>query len=424
MKPSTTSRLWVLIAACVGILAVPGCSADGDALLPPRNPDLTVDSRLVAAMNDFGFRLHKELAKADGDGNTFISPASIELALAMTYNGAEGTTKEAMAAALGTEMMSLDEVNQANAQLMTLLQNPDPKVQLAIANSLWGRKGFTFNEDFLERNTGYYQAQVQAIDFLSPTSADTINQWVREQTREKISKLVDHNAIRDALLLLINAIYFKGKWTEPFDKAQTQEGEFTLNDGTSRMLPMMRQTGKFDYLETERLQAIAIPYGDEYVRMLILLPKKEISLGDFIAGLTHENWVNWTKRLHKREGTIVLPRFKAGYAASLKRSLTALGMGVAFTGDADLSGMLPAGGEVSIEGKPFISDVVHKTVLEVNEEGTEAAAATGVVVGVTSVPSEPPFTMVVDHPFFVAIEDRPTGAILFMGLIANPELDR
>ncbi len=413
-----------ILAVCLTTLAVAGCSAAGDGSQPPRNPNLTVDGRLVAAMNDFGFRLHKELAKANADGNTFISPASIELALAMTYNGAEGGTKEAMAAAIGVQGMSLEEVNRANAQLITLLQNPDPRVELAIANSLWGREGFTFNEGFLERNTEYYRAEVRAIDFLSPASADTINRWVSKQTREKIAKLVDHNSIRDALLMLINAIYFKGKWTEPFDKAQTQDGEFTLDDGTTKTLPMMRQTGEFDYLETERLQAVAIPYGDKYVRMLIILPKKGVSLSDFVSDLTRENWTQWTGRLQEREGTVVLPRFKASYSASLKSPLTALGMGIAFTGDADLSGMLPPGGEVSIEGKPFISDVIHKTVLEVNEEGTEAAAATGVIVGVTSAPPEPPFTMVVDHPFFVAIEDRPTGAILFMGLIANPELER
>ncbi len=421
---ASRSMLSATLAVCLTCLAVTGCSPNGDAgPRAPRNPDLVVDSRLVTAMNGFGLELLKRLSKADAGRNVFISPTSIQLALAMTYNGAKGETKDAMARALGLDGMTLEEVNQANADLISLLQNPDPKVELAIANSLWGREGVEFAPDFLARNTDSYEAEVRSIDFTLPGSADTINGWVSKKTREKITQLVDHDSIREALLLLLNAIYFKGKWTLPFEEADTQYGDFTRGDGTTKTLPMMRQRDDFDYLETDQFQAIALPYGDEFVRMLIFLPKAGTTLDGLMGEMTREKLDQWTGELHEQDGTIVLPRFKASYDTSLKPVLTALGMGVAFSDAADLTGMVTPEALATLGGVPFISDVVHKTMLEVNEEGTEAAAATAVIVGVTAVQTQP-FEMVVDHPFFLAIQDEPTGAILFMGTIVDPEIER
>ncbi len=402
------------------LLVLPGCSTaekKADDSPAERRADLKVDARVVTAMNDFGFRLYGELAKKDAAKNLFISPASIELALAMTFNGAQGATKEAMATTLGVDKLTLDEVNAGNAQLIALLQNPDPKVQLAIANSLWGRQGITFKPDFLQRNTQFYQAKVSTLDFTAPDAANTINQWVSDNTRGKIPTLVDADTIRDALLVLINALYFKGEWSTTFDKKLTRDDAFTLADGTKKTLPMMRRTDDFRYFETDAMQAICLPYGKEFVSMYLFLPKEGSNLTELRKSLTASHWNEWMGQLQRRNGTIILPRFKANYEAGLKPALSALGMGTAFGDTADFHGMfidetLPAA----------ITEAIHKTVLEVNEEGTTAAAATGIIVGVTSVIEEPPpFVMNVNHPFLLAIRDNPTGAVLFLGSIVNPQ---
>jgi len=424
----------IVIAACMGLVALSGCPRNGadyqtKPIKPQRSPDLTVDSRLVKASNDFGFRLYRELAKTDAARNIFISPTSIELALAMTYNGAAGTTRDAMADTLGLQGMTLDEVNQANAQLMTLLQNPDPKVELALANSLWGRQDITFNADFLQRSRDYYDAEVRSIDFASPMSADIINRWVSEKTRGTIPHVVDHEMIIDVVFLLVNALYFNGQWTVPFDKAQTQDGPFTLADGTTKTLPMMHRWGWFQYFETDDFQSVILPYGEEQVgsvsgpygegrvRMLIFLPKAGTTLDELATSLTGKRWGQCMGRYSWEEGTLALPRFGAGYHAHLEAALTALGMGVAFSpARADFSGMMEHD-PGTLDGALFLMWVIHKTRLDVDEEGTVAAAATVAAGG----PPPPPFTMVVDHPFFMAIQDRPTGAILFLGTIVDPQ---
>lgn len=396
----------LLFLVCL-LLVVLTFAADTRGPQAPR-PKTQVDRRVVTTINDLGFRLFAELG--DKPENIFISPASIELALAMTYNGAGSATQEAMAKTLGVSELTIDDLNNGNHGLLGMMKNPDPKVELAIANSLWGRQGITFKPAFLQRVGNAYQAKLTTLDFTRPQAADTINGWVSDNTRKKIPTLVSPPMLRDAYLVLINAIYFKGAWTTPFDKKQTQDGPFTLPDGTKKTLPMMRQTSDFAYQENEAFQAISLPYGSGDVMMDIFLPKA----GDFRKSLTTANWNAWQQNFHQHEGTIVLPRFKAKYETALKNPLTALGMGQAFSDQADFSGM--------IEGKDArITDAIHKTVLEVNEEGTVAAGVTGIIVGVTSMPVDPPFEMVVDHPFFLAIRDVPTGTVLFMGMINNPE---
>ena len=383
---------------------------------PARPADLKVDGRVTGAINDLGFRLFAEMSRADGDKNIFISPASIELALAMTYNGAGGTTKTAMAKAMGLGALTLDDVNKGNAQLLSLLKSPDPKVELAIANSLWGRQGLTFKQDFLRRVGTSYQAKLTTLNFAKPQAADTINTWVSDNTRGKIPTLVDPPMLEDAVLVLVNAIYFKGAWTTPFDTKQTQDGPFTLANGTKKTMPMMRQRDSLRYLETESFQAVSLPYGEGNVVMDVILPKPGVTPAAFHGSLTAANWNRWARQFRSREGMIVMPRYKAQFETSLKPALTALGMGIAFTDNASFPGLLEG-----VQKRLLISDAIHKTVLEVNEEGTVAAGVTGVVVGVTSMPMDPPFEMVVDRPFFVTIRDNPTGVLLFMGMINNPE---
>jgi len=368
--------------------------------------------RLAAASNDFGFRLLAQLAEQDAGKNLFVSPSSVAMALAMTYNGAKGTTKQAMAETLGLAGMSRQEVNEAHAALRESLEDPDPDVQLAVANSLWGRKDLAFQPDFIQRNTDCYGAEIASVDFLAPGTLDTINGWVKEKTHDKIDDLVKQPDLNvDTVLILINAIYFKGIWTVPFDEAGTEEGTFTLLDGTEQRRPMMSQSGHYNYYEDETVQAVSLPYGNGRISMYIFLPREQERFVEFQKALSAGDWKRWMVLFHDAEGEITLPRFKVEYEGELSQPLTGLGMGVAFGDQADFSGM----GADPLQ----ISRVRHKTFVEVNEEGTEAAAATAVVMRAMSL-APPPFKMVVDRPFFCAIRDNQTGAILFMGFIVEP----
>jgi serpin B len=371
-----------------------------------------VDSRLIAADTKFGFKLYSQLARKDASKNIFISPASILFALSMVYNGADGTTRQAIQNALELQGLKLDEVNAANAQLKSALEHAGPKVQIQIANSLWARLGAKFNPEFAAANKNYYQAEIRELDFDSGVAPATINSWVKDKTHGKIDKIVDR-IDRDILLFLINAIYFKGDWTAKFDAAKTRDGNFTLVGGRQKSVPMMTQSGGFEYFENDKMQAIALPYGDRRLSMVVFLPKANSSLAQLHTMLTAENWQTWSKQLYNREGSISLPRFKSEYEVELNDALSALGMSEAFQDRANFSKMLTPAKQVAI------SQVKHKAVVEVNEEGTEAAAVTSIQMRTTSL-GPPPFQMVVDRPFFFAIRDKESGAILFMGSIVEP----
>ncbi len=377
-------------------------------------PAEKIDQRLTDATSKFGFALLHELWEKKPDQNLLISPASVAMALAMTYNGAAGDTRAAMEDALRLQGMTREEINAAFADLKTILENPDPKVSLAIANSIWARAGVSFNQDFLDRNRRYFGAEVAELDFSLPGAAGTINRWVKEKTRGKIEEIVDDPIHPLTVLFLINAIHFKGTWTEQFDKKQTREIPFTLADGAAKQHPVMFQSGDYRYLQGEGFQAVFLPYGkNSRVGMYIFLPDPGRSLGDFYGTLSAENWARWMASFREMEGDIGLPRFKFDYEASLNEPLKALGMAAAFDpAAADFSGMRPVPPEL------FISEVKHKTFIEVNEEGTEAAAVTSVEMRVTALPQK--FYLVADRPFFFAVVDGLTGAILFMGSLADP----
>jgi serine protease inhibitor len=367
--------------------------------------------------NDFGIALYRMIADCAEGKNVFLSPVSISLALSMTYNGAAGETARDMAHTLRLAGMDLERVNESNALLLDRLQRDIPDVRLDIANSLWARKGIDFKRTFLERTEKHYMADVKTLDFASPQATDKINGWVSDRTGGLITEIIDRIDPL-AVLFLINAIYFKGAWTEPFDGALTQEGDFHAGGGTVKKVPMMRQSGKFKYLRGEDFQAVRLPYGDERIGMYLFLPDEASNLHAFHERLDAENWKRWTSGMRKRNGTISLPRFKAAFDIKLKRILSALGMGIAFDPRrADFGNMLQRGTE-----NLYINDVIHKAVIEVNEEGTEAAAATAVEMRLTSAMiEEEPFVMVLDRPFFLVIGDGETGAMLFMGSIVDPE---
>ena len=372
-----------------------------------------VDPKLVTANTKFGFKLFSEVLKQDGKQNVFVSPSSVAIALAMTYNGASGATQQQMAKALELQGMSLNELNRANANLKALLENPDSGVQLAIANSLWARQGTPFKPAFIQRNRDFYGAQITELDFAAPESVATINNWVKENTRGKISQIVD-GLKPDDVMFLINAIYFKGTWTKAFEKSETTNKPFYLSNGRQKRHPTMAQTGSYKYYENNQFQAVSLPYGKERVSMYLFLPKKTSSLAGFTKTLTAENWQQWMGRFRRQPGSVQVPRFKLEYDVELKKALSALGMSIAF--DANKATF----DELSTASTK-IDQVKHKTFVEVNEEGTEAAAATSIGMVTTAAPTSNPFQMNVDRPFFVAIRDHKTGTVLFMGTIVDPK---
>jgi serine protease inhibitor len=372
----------------------------------------TMNEKLVTANTKFGFKLFSEILKQNGNQNVFVSPTSVAIALNMTYNGASGSTEQAMAQTLQLQGMSLNEINIAQQSLSQTLANSDPKVQLSIANSLWARSGVAFKPEFLETIKEAYKARVTNLDFNNPNATSIINNWVNENTQGKIPTIVDQ--INPAtVLFLINAVYFKGNWEKQFSKDATQELPFTLLDGKRKQHPLMSQSGRYRYAENELFQAISLPYGSGNLSMYVFLPKSNVTLQSFYSNLNYENWEQWLNRFNSREGSIVLPKFKLEYEIELKQTLQALGMGIAFADKADFSNMTSA----SVK----IDEVKHKTFVEVNEEGTEAAAVTSVGIRVTSAMPQQPFRMVVDRPFFFAIRDNRTGTVLFMGSIVEPK---
>lgn len=405
-----------LAGAALVLAGIAGCgSAASSAPNPPPAAGKLedVNSRVLSACTRFGLNAYAQVLKGEPDKNVMISPPSISLALSMAYNGARGTTQQAMAAALQIQGMSLEDVNKSNQTLIAALQSVDPKVTLAIANSLWAKKGLPLDAGFVERCRTFYSAEATTLDFTDPNAPAAINNWVSAHTGGKIPTIVD-NIPPEMVLYLINAIYFKGMWATPFDTKATSDATFHLAGGGTSPCRMMRRTGKMLYAQGDEFQAVALPYGSGRVSMYVFLPAAGTSLDALQAKLSADTWAQWVGRLRNTDVDLSLPKFTFDYDVQLKDALTALGMGVAFSPqDANLSGMidLPA-------GNAYISEVKHKTHVEVNEEGTTAAAATSIGIGATAVII--PARMVVDRPFLFAIRDNPTGTILFLGCVRKP----
>lgn len=371
------------------------------------------DSKLVAANTRFALKLYREIVARESGRNVFISPASVALALAMVYNGASGETGRAMAEALELGGLSLEDVNRANAELARGLRSLGPEPRLALANSLWARQGVALDPGFLRRSQDAYEAAVETLDFADPRAADTINAWVGQHTEGKIQQIIDQ-IDPAAVLFVINAIYFKGSWASKFDQRRTSAGQFRLPGGRQVPCQMMTQSGEFGYYEGAAFQAIRLPYRGGRLSMYLFLPSEQSDLGAFHRALDSQSWEAWLRRFAEGEGSITMPRFRLAYEATLNQALGALGMAVAFDRQrADFAAMCP-------DTRVNINEVKHKTFVEVNEEGTEAAAVTSVEITLTAFMPKRTFSMVVDRPFFCAIRDDRSGTVLFMGAIVEP----
>jgi serpin B len=383
----------------------------------PPDPARPADTAAVVAGNTrFALDLYRRLRAADG--NLFFSPYSISTALAMTYAGAGGTTRQQMAETLHF-MPDQQMLHPAFSSIQSQLKGEQEKgpIELSIANALWVERGFSLLETFTDLTGRYYEAALKNVDFKNDTEKSrlTINAWVEEQTKNKIQELIKPGVL-DALtrLVLTNAIYFKGNWTHRFKQDRTKEEQFWTPPGTAVTVPMMNGQDEFGYLEDETLQALDMPYAGDSLSMVVLLPRAVDGLKGLEDALSAEKLTARLDGIRKREVRVCLPKFTMTAQFELAKTLGAMGMPEAFSEAADFSGMT---GRRDLT----LSAVVHKAFVEVNEEGTEAAAATGVAMRLTAAPAPPPLFRA-DHPFLFLIRHNPSGSILFMGRVTRPSI--
>lgn len=420
--------LWLMLSL-IALLAMVACTQPVAAAElksdKPRetSPAVTEEdlNTLVKGNSAFALNLYQLLAQ--NDGNLFYSPYSISEALAMTWGGARGETETQMAAAMQF-LLAQDKLHPAFNGLDIELakrgenaQGTDGKgFRLNVVNALWGQKNFSFNDDYLDLLAQNYGAGMRIVDYINATeeARQTINTWVAEQTEQKIKDLIPQGSL-DTLtrLVLTNAIYFNAAWASQFEEAMTQDGPFYLLNGESVTVPLMHQQDTFKYAEGDGYQGVALPYDGNQLSMVILLPA-EGQFETFEASLDSTRLATILDSLKTAEVNLALPKFQFDSEFSLKQALTNLGMANAFSeSEADFSGM---DGQKDL----YITDVIHKAYVSVDENGTEAAAASGVIMGVTSMPLEVQ-EMQIDRPFIFLIRDNPTGSILFMGRVLNPE---
>jgi serpin B len=370
--------------------------------------------KLASANTGFAFDLLKQITREQPGTNVFISPFSVSTALQMVGNGAAGETKAEMQRVLKTAGLPAETLNAACKDLNQSL-NSQPGVVLNLANAIWYKKEFHLKPEFVSVNKQFFQADLAGVDFAKPESAQTINHWADTKTRGKIKEVVQWPFDPLTRLILANAIYFKGRWDRPFDKQATKDRAFNVLPGvTPKQVPMMWQHGHFNYQQGDGFQAVRLPYAGKRLQMYLFLPDTNSTPTKLLADWNADTWQNKIlPKFQDQQGMLALPRFKLDYGVTLNDSLKALGMRQAFAIDADFSAMA--------DEPLFVSEVKQKSFVEVNEEGTEAAAVTTVVMQATAVfRPEKPFEMIVDRPFFFVIGDDSTKSILFMGAIYDP----
>jgi len=383
----------------------------------PESKDLNLNLKsleLLASDNVFGLELFQEVMQdAKANENVMISPLSVALALGMTYNGSASTTREAMETTLKLQGLSEDEINDGYKSIIDQLLDLDPKVVMEIANSIWYKKGFEVEDEFINTNKEHFHAEIRSLDFSSPDAVNTINQWVSDNTHELIEDIID--AIPPAAVMyLINAIYFKGTWTYEFDPEKTNLETFFPETGATYESSAMHQETNLNYYQNSLFELVELPYGDKKFSMLVFLPSAENDCFNILAEMDNDNWNDWTNNFNETNVYLQLPKFKFETFKLLNDPLSSMGMGIAFSDAADFTRINPA-------GNLFISRVLHKTFIDVNEEGTEAAAVTAVEIELTSAGGSGLTHFIADKPFLFVIRENSTGSILFMGRLSQPQ---
>jgi serpin B len=404
-----------LFFLCAFVLLL-SCSNNDDDTYTPKSIELDEKSAsLVESDNEFGLELFQKIYDAETESdNIMISPLSVSLALAMTYNGAGNDTKTAMEETLKVYGLTAGEINTSYQTLVSALKSLDPKVTLEIANAIFYSDEFSVEDSFVTTNQDYYDAEVEALDFSSSDAVTTINDWVADNTNNKIEKIIDDISANQVMLLL-NAIYFKGIWASDFDEDDTENLPFYLESGSYVTVPTMRKSETLPYYSNSMFQAVKLAYGYGNYSMYVFLPEEDYEVSDLVDDLA-DNWTTWMNKFSDSASVdLELPRFKYGYEIKLNNVLSAMGMSVAFDpSNADFSG-------INNERQLYIEYVKHKSFIEVNETGTEAAAVTAVSVGCTSAGINSNISFSVNRPFLYAITEKDTDAILFMGTVKNPE---
>ncbi len=434
-RKNTVNKSTVVTALAVLALICPCVCGDEESAVSPESPRPGDVEKVVAGGNEFAFEMYQELA-GDGDGNLFFSPANIHTALAMTYGGARGRTAEQMAEVLHFKLPQA-KIHPAYGQIIKSLNSPRtipvhvrsgrmlrikrvPAYKLLVVNALWGQKGYPWKDAFLTLTRKNYGAGLRHVDFIKETEAarKTINDWVEKQTRNKIKKLIAPGVLNEETrMVLTNAVYFKSQWAHQFGKEATKDGTFHITGDKSVETAMMHQQERFGYMENDDFQALEMPYKARDLSMIVLLPRKVDGLDELEKKLSGENLKKWLGKMRPREVKVAFPKFEFTSKFTLAEKLAEMGMNEAFSAQkADFSGM------ATVE-QLFLSAVIHKAFVAVDEEGTEAAAATAVVMTATAMPVKPPKPKIfkADHPFIFLIRHNATGSILFAGRVTNPK---
>ncbi len=404
---SATTALLVLVSAC-GSSTEPGGGNQAPVLETLPRPLTAAEQQLVSSANDFSLSLFRRLSATGKDSNVFASPLSASMALGMAMNGASGTTLSQMKGALAFGTASDADINASYKSLIAMLRGLDPTTDMRVANSVWYRNDFPFNQSFLDVVKPAFDAQVTPLDFRQASAVTSINDWVSNATAGKIPKILDRIE-SDQVMFLINAIYFKGSWRDKFDPAETKDAPFHGVAGDQNM-KLMHRSGTMKFLFRSDVNAVDLPYGNGAFSMTILLNNTPTTLDQLAASLTPAVWSDMMSQFHDLKSDVYLPKLRMEWDRELNDDLKSLGMTDAFSpGIANFMRMSPKGDAL------YIDKVKQKTYVDINEEGTEAAAVTSVGIGVTSLPPQ----VRADRPFLVVIRERLTGTIIFMGKVVR-----
>ncbi len=398
----------ILLLSLITIAA--GSTGCGQNTPNDKNYDLNrINSEVTGRNVDFAFDLFREINKEEKAENIFISPLSVSTALTMTYNGALGDTLAEMEEGLRYEGLKPQEVNDTYSNLLPYLSQTDKKVELNISNSIWYRQGEAIKREFISTNESVFDAEVKETDFSDPETVNAMNKWIKESTKGKIDKMISPPIPDYIVMYLINAVYFKGEWAVQFKQEDTFQTDFNGIDGV-QTIDMMSRKGEVEYGEGLDYKAVRLPYGEGKTAMYFILPDVGQDIDSFIRTMDSDKFKNVKNTLNDTEDVFIqIPKFKMEYGIKkLNEPLIAMGMELPFSEEADLSG---------IRDGLFISEVLHKAVIEVNEEGSEAAGVTVVIVAETA--AQEPVTFIADRPFLFLIEEEATGSILFMGKYCN-----
>ncbi|MDR0538546.1 MAG: serpin family protein [Tannerellaceae bacterium] len=425
----------ILLFLSLLLISISACQTDKDPELPVQNKDLeaedvpetptnsnetgitspfafnAVEEEIIQRNNIFAFNLLREVEADDMDKNILLSPFSASLAIGMLNNGAVGKTQTEIQQALGYANISIDELNSLYCKTDSLMTTGDKSVAFETANSIWADIHLPLLPLFKETNSTFFNAEVRNVDMQVPKTADTINQWCAGKTHDRIKKIVEENDIRNAAMLLTNALYFKGAWTYRFDEGKTQNKSFHNADRSFSVVPMMQMELTCSYAEKDNYQAVEIPYGNGTFSMLIVLPDEGVEISSLVRNMNAESWKDLQAELHSAAVNLNMPRFKVEYQRKMNDDLQALGMKAMFSDmTADFSKISSTALSVSL--------VLQKTFIEVNEEGTEAAAVTSVSMAFSAV--NVPETLrdfIINRPFIYFIKEKKSGIIFFAGAV-------